>query len=98
MGGIAGIWQIDGQPVDRTTAERFISALAHRGPDGQGVVMENEGRLALAHRRLAPLDQSRTDAQPMSSASGHCVRTLGARLPATLQWNVELRDLGSAAT
>ena len=75
MGGIAGIWQIDGQPVDRTTAERFISALAHRGPDGQGVVMENEGRLALAHRRLAPLDQSRTDAQPMSSASGHCVIT-----------------------
>ena len=70
MCGIAGIWQVDGQKVERRTIERFISALAHRGPDGQGVVIEDDGRLALAHRRLAIFDLSQAGAQPMRSLSG----------------------------
>ena len=52
MCGIAGIWQLDGQKVERTTIERFIGALAHRGPDGKGMLNDDEGRLALTHRRL----------------------------------------------
>jgi asparagine synthase (glutamine-hydrolysing) len=70
MCGIAGIWQLDGQKVERTTVERFIGALAHRGPDGEGVLNEDEGRLALAHRRLAILDLSAAGDQPMRSLSG----------------------------
>lgn len=70
MCGIAGIWQLDGQKVKRTTIERFIGALAHRGPDGEGVLNDDEGRLALAHRRLAILDLSARGDQPMRSLSG----------------------------
>jgi len=36
MCGIAGIWQLDGQKVERNTVKRFIGALAHRGPDREG--------------------------------------------------------------
>ena len=54
MCGIAGIWQRDGQRIERATAERFIGALAHRGPDGERVLIEDDGSLALAHRRPGP--------------------------------------------
>ena len=70
MCGIAGIWQLDGQPVARETIASFIGALAHRGPDGEAVVMDDDRRLALAHRRLAVLGPGPTGRQPMRSASG----------------------------
>ena len=46
MCGIAGIWQLDGRPVERATIERFVAALAHRGPDGEGILLADDGRLA----------------------------------------------------
>lgn len=70
MCGIAGIWQLDGRRVEPATIERFAASLAHRGPDGAGIVLADDGRLALAHRRLAILDPSTASAQPMRSASG----------------------------
>ena len=70
MCGIAGIWQLDGQQVERATIERFIGALIHRGPDGEGIIYEDENRLTLAHRRLAVLDLSDAGRQPMRSPNG----------------------------
>jgi asparagine synthase (glutamine-hydrolysing) len=70
MCGIAGIWQLDGQRVERSTIGRFIGALAHRGPDGEGVLLADDDTLALAHRRLAILDLSEAGAQPMRSPGG----------------------------
>jgi asparagine synthase (glutamine-hydrolysing) len=70
MCAIAGIWQMDGRKVELATIERFIGALAHRGPDGQSLSIADDGRLALAHRRLAILDLSEAGRQPMRSASG----------------------------
>ena len=70
MCGIAGIWQPDGPPVGPATIARFGATLAHRGPDGEGVVLADDGRLGLAHRRLAILDRGPEAAQPMRSASG----------------------------
>jgi len=48
----------------------MCDALAHRGPDGEGLLIDDEGRSALGHRRLSIIDLSTTGAQPMSSASG----------------------------
>lgn len=75
MSGIAGIWQIDGRPVHRTTVEKFIASLAHRGPDGQSVAIEDEGRLALAHRRLGRPDIAAATEQPMVSPNGRYIIT-----------------------
>ncbi len=40
-------------------------ALQHRGPDASGIWRSEDGRAALAHRRLAVLDLSPLGAQPM---------------------------------
>lgn len=74
MCGIAGIWQLDGQQVARATIDRFIGALTHRGPDGEGVLSEDEGRLALAHRRLAILDLSAAKRRPTDALPNRPVR------------------------
>ena len=94
MCGIAGIWQLDGQKVDPTTIERFIGALAHRGPDGEGVLNEDEGRLALAHRRLAILDLSAAGDQPMRSVSGRYDITYNGEVYNFLELRAELERDG----
>ena len=46
------------------------SSLLHRGPDSDGLFSASEGRLWLAHTRLAIHDLSPTGHQPMLSADG----------------------------
>ncbi|HYB70304.1 MAG TPA: asparagine synthase (glutamine-hydrolyzing) [Candidatus Bathyarchaeia archaeon] len=94
MCGIAGIWQLDGQPLEVATVERFIGALAHRGPDGQGVLLADAGRLALAHRRLAILDLSAAGDQPMRSASGRYDITYNGEIYNFLELREELERDG----
>jgi asparagine synthase (glutamine-hydrolysing) len=94
MCGIAGIWQLDGQRVERATIERFIRALAHRGPDGEGVLHEDDGRLALAHRRLAILDLSAAGDQPMRSESGQYDITYNGEIYNFLELRAELERYG----
>jgi len=62
MCGIAGLFQFR-HPVDRGELGRFTDALAHRGPDGRGLLLD-EG-LGLGHRRLAILDLGRRGRCPM---------------------------------
>ena len=72
MCGISGIFRrTPGAPLpDRDELARIHAALAPRGPDGEGIWTSPDGRLLLAHRRLAILDLSPAGAQPMSSADG----------------------------
>jgi asparagine synthase (glutamine-hydrolysing) len=94
MCGIAGIWQLDGQRVERATIERFIGALAHRGPDGKGVLSEGEGSLALAHRRLAILDLSAAGDQPMVSLNGRYAITYNGEIYNFIELRAELERHG----
>lgn len=63
MCGIAGT--VGG---DRAVVEAMLAAMAHRGPDGEGLV--ERGNVRLGHRRLAILDLSERGAQPMVSEDG----------------------------
>lgn len=67
MCGIAGI----AGSGDRSTLERMIGVLEHRGPDDEGVAWFEGHDLGLAHRRLSILDLSPAGHQPMQNAAGH---------------------------
>ena len=68
MCGIAGQfnWRTRA-PVVRSDMELVAARLAHRGPDGEGFLLD--GPLGLAHRRLAIIDID-GGVQPMSTADG----------------------------
>ncbi|MBI2902068.1 MAG: asparagine synthase (glutamine-hydrolyzing) [Candidatus Methylomirabilis oxyfera] len=55
-------------PVDEGAIRRMASALAHRGPDGEGVFVKDH--VGLGHRRLAIIDLSPAGHQPMSNEDG----------------------------
>ena len=63
MCGIAGCVAPAGATPDREALERMGAALAHRGPDDQGVVVS--GQVGLVNRRLAIVDPSAAGHQPM---------------------------------
>lgn len=62
MCGIGGIVCFDGTAPPEDALQRMLTALSHRGPDGQG--LWREGPLALAHTRLSIIDPDGS-AQPM---------------------------------
>ncbi|HEY4337926.1 MAG TPA: asparagine synthase (glutamine-hydrolyzing), partial [Puia sp.] len=65
MCGIAGILSADTAKITSQRLNDMSAAIAHRGPDGEGVWMSPGGRAGLAHRRLSILDLSPAGAQPM---------------------------------
>src|SRR2546422_5297605 len=67
MCGIAGVFgwsEADGFDATRAAAD-LSAALAHRGPDGEGTLID--GRTLLVHRRLAIIDPTPAGRQPMST-------------------------------
>ena len=50
MSGIVGIYNLDGQPVERSDVARMVSTLERRGPDGSG--SWSEGSVGLGHTML----------------------------------------------
>ncbi|GAB1460114.1 asparagine synthase (glutamine-hydrolyzing) [Thauera sp.] len=75
MCGINGIFAYApaAAAVDRTELLRVRDSMIARGPDGAGVWIGGDGRVGLAHRRLAILDLSEAGAQPMHSTDGRLV-------------------------
>jgi asparagine synthase (glutamine-hydrolysing) len=68
MCGFVGIYRGDGEPVRESDLRGMAAALAHRGPDDEGVYVD--GALGLAHRRLAILDLTPAGRQPMPNEDG----------------------------
>jgi len=66
MCGIVGLWNFSRQPVSPFMLRRFTDTLAHRGPDGSDIFIDEEAGLGLGHRRLAIIDTSDGGRQPMS--------------------------------
>lgn len=66
MCGIIGVHNTF-QPIETSKFYSMVDSLAHRGPDGRGIKIMDEGRVLLGHRRLAIIDLSPAGAQPMSN-------------------------------
>jgi asparagine synthase (glutamine-hydrolysing) len=72
MGGMCGICGLAGR-VDRDALSRMTASLAHRGPDDEGVFVDEPAGVALGHRRLAIIDLSPAGHQPMANDDGTLV-------------------------
>jgi len=75
MCGIAGFLYPKNQSLFQVNIdlESMSDAVARRGPDSHGTLVEDNLSLALAHRRLSIHDLSLAGSQPMSSPSGRYV-------------------------
>ncbi len=92
MCGIAGIVSLNGQAVETPLIQKMTRAVAHRGPDGEGVLVE--GNVGLGHRRLAIVDLSADGAQPMTAGQGHHTVVFNGEIYNHLELRAELQDLG----
>jgi asparagine synthase (glutamine-hydrolysing) len=92
MCGITGIFNPGGQPLGDKIISSMTDALAHRGPDGRGIFVEET--IALGHRRLAILDTSNKGAQPMSSHDNRWVVVFNGCIYNFRELKIELQSLG----
>lgn len=69
MCGIVGVLEFGDRPVPGTVLGQMTAALSHRGPDGQGIQVLDEGRVrvGLGQARLKVIDLSDAAAQPMTN-------------------------------
>ena len=68
MCGIAGIIALDKNEVSFERVKKMTDVIAHRGPDGEGHWISDNGQVALGHRRLSIIDLSHAADQPMHYA------------------------------
>ena len=95
MCGIAGIIATGNIEPNATDLKRLANALAHRGPDGEGIWFSQNRRAGFVHRRLAIIDTSSAGHQPMSSADGAYTIVFNGEIYNFLELRKELEHEGS---
>lgn len=93
MCGIAGIGTRDGSLPSEELLRRMSDAIAHRGPDGEGI-WSGPG-VGLTHRRLAIIDLSPSGAQPMLDASASYAITFNGEIYNYRELRSELEARGA---
>ncbi len=96
MCGIAGILSLPKSLTRVTSAEVGImrDTMVHRGPDGAGTWVSDDGLIGLGHRRLSIVDLSDAAAQPMSDAAGEIWLTYKGEIYNHRELRAELESLG----
>jgi len=92
MCGIAGIVHIDGSPASPVLLRRMTDRIAHRGPDGEGQLVD--GPLGLGHRRLAIIDLSDAGRQPMATPDGRYLLSYNGEVYNFQSLRAELQSRG----
>ncbi|MCP9830074.1 asparagine synthase (glutamine-hydrolyzing) [Synechococcus sp. HJ21-Hayes] len=92
MCGIAGYFQFNGESVSPVLLRRMGDAIAHRGPDGEGLF--SDGPCGLVHRRLAIIDLSPAGHQPMSTEDGRYVLSYNGEIFNFQELRIQLEALG----
>lgn len=93
MCGIAGFFNFDNRPADRSVLEKMIRTITYRGPDGTGSHIS--GRVALAHNRLSIIDLEGGH-QPMTCNDGPLWITFNGEIFNYLELREELLKKGHA--
>jgi asparagine synthase (glutamine-hydrolysing) len=80
MCGIVGFIDRNANYDFENISKRMGQAIAHRGPDGSGVLLDKELGVSLIHRRLSILDLSSAGSQPMVSNDGRYIITFNGEV------------------
>ena len=94
MCGITGLWNLHNEPLSPDLLRCFIDSLAHRGPDGSDIYIDQEASFGLGHRRLAIIDTSDGGRQPMSYANGRYWIVFNGEIYNFLELKSELEQAG----
>ena len=78
MSGIAGIFNLDGRPVDRELLGRMTDVIAYRGPDRGGIW--SDGPVGLGHRMLCTTPESLRETQPLRDERADLCLVLDGRV------------------
>lgn len=92
MCGIAGIFNLNGEPVSQVILRKMTDSIAHRGPDGEGFYIDSF--IGLGHRRLAIIDLSPAGHQPMATEDGNYIITYNGEVYNFQELRVELESFG----
>jgi asparagine synthase (glutamine-hydrolysing) len=93
MCGIVG-YLSNRKPIDAGLLAAMRDAVAHRGPDGEGLWLSEDGLVGLGHRRLAIVDLSEGGRQPMASQDGRLLINFNGEIYNHHELRDELRGLG----
>jgi asparagine synthase (glutamine-hydrolysing) len=78
MSGIAGIYNLDGRPVEPALLERMTDVISHRGPDGVGHWID--GPVGLGHQMLCTTPESLRESQPWLDETEKVCLTFDGRI------------------
>jgi asparagine synthase (glutamine-hydrolysing) len=93
MCGIAGIFNLNGEPVSPVILRRMTDAIAHRGPDGEGFYTDSF--VGLGHRRLSIIDLSPAGHQPMMTPDRQFIISYNGEVYNFQELRLELESLGA---
>ncbi|MCK4540250.1 asparagine synthase (glutamine-hydrolyzing) [Candidatus Parcubacteria bacterium] len=92
MCGIAGKLNLKNQPVEKTDILSMMNEIKHRGPDDEGIYLNNN--IGLGHRRLSVIDLSKNGQQPMTDESKKFWITYNGEIYNFLELKKELQKDG----
>lgn len=91
MCGIAGLYSKS--KISQESIVRMTDAISHRGPDGDGLWLNDEQNLGFGHRRLSIIDLSDEGKQPMLFADRYVI-TFNGEIYNYLELRKELEEQG----
>ncbi len=94
MCGIVGLIKFDGKNISEFQLNNFTLSLEHRGPDSNGIFLDESKTVGLGHTRTSIFDLSKDGSQPMSCLSKRYWITFNGTIYNFIEIKKELELLG----
>ncbi len=88
MSGLAGIFRLDGRSVRADRLQNMVTAMPHRGPDGNR--MRLLGQAGLAYLAMHTTPESADGTQPWSDETGDVLTVVSSALQTARTETLEL--------
>src|SRR5580700_11293167 len=79
MCGISGILSFS-EKIEADSIHKMIATLHHRGPDGEGIWIDEKSLVGFGHNRLSIIDLSDSGKQPMHYANSRYTITYNGEI------------------